>query len=162
VKRFKVVYIVAACLICSALLLASLSPVYAIRWDDFRRTIANLTVGRLTVTEDLDVESGVTVDINGTLQVDGTLDTNASATMSYLSIGGGTELTKLWFATEDIDTSVTAITVTGVLPGDYVLATSNEADAATFSSAVPTTNTVTLTLSADPSAARTWSFLIAR
>jgi hypothetical protein len=74
---------------------------------------------------------------------------------SYFTLGGGTTLTKALVGSgtfPDASTTTGTMTVTGLLPGDVVTATpiSAYSGSAYLKSAVPTTNTLTLTWSADP------------
>lgn len=150
-------------LVVGVIMVGTMTEAGAVSWAKFRDSIANLVVGNLTVKEDFDIETGVTFENNGILNQDGAIDADGGGDLAGgFAFGGGTSISKLYLATQDVTSSVTAITVTGVLPGDKVWVTKNNAVAQTINGAVPTTNTVTVTLSADPASTCTLSVMAIR
>lgn len=128
---------------------------------------------RWVIGGSLDVESGGDIDVKsgGALKIAGTavsasaaelnIMDGVTATASELNLLSG--VSNLAFGTADAATSVTAVTVSGLLPGDKALVTPNEAgDTAYPLSAVASTNTLTITLSADPSTTLTIGYLVLR
>lgn len=135
----------------NAAILASLvlALVLTVGWTDFRRSIANLVAGNLTVTEAATFSDDMTV--SGDAAVTGTLDVTGAGTFdSTLDVTGNTEVT----GTLDVTGAVTFDTtlgVTGVTTLDGVTFTdSSDTINGLWTGAVTiangqTSNTVTLT-----------------
>lgn len=112
-------------------------------------------LGNATIAGDASVGDDLTVTDAATI---GGLTTTATAKVG----SGGSTLSLLKFGSVDLASSITASTISGVLPNDLILPFPNEDDAAYLRSAVATTNTVTFTWNDDPSSTRTVAYAVLR
>ncbi|MEN6533389.1 MAG: hypothetical protein ABFD89_06980 [Bryobacteraceae bacterium] len=102
--------------------------------------------------------------IGSTLSVTGNTSATTLAATTSIAVGRGTAVGKLMVGSVDFITSVTSYTVNGLLPGDKIFCGINKTGggAAYIKSAVPTTNTLTVTASADMSTTVTLQWLMLR
>lgn len=136
---------------------ACLGLVVTVGWTDFRRSIAQLVAGDLTVNETATITGAAsfasTVAVTGVSTVDGITFSDSSDTINGLWTGQ---------VTVSNGSTTNSVTLTGVASGDSVMVTpvSGNTNSVTVKTAAVSTNSVLVTLSGDPGADTTFDVVV--